>query len=60
MDTFGRLLVRLFLAAMLISLGVAAEKHNGWQTGIVLDPQQSHYFTANSPETQTNGGTWPS
>ncbi len=40
---------------MLIFVAVAAEKHRGWQTGIVLDPQQSQYFPTNSPETQTNG-----
>jgi len=48
----GRMLVCLFLAVMLIPLAGAAEKHHGWQTGKVLDPQQ--YFAANSPEPKAN------
>ena len=66
MDTFGRLLVRLFLAAMLIFVAVAAEKERDWQTGKVLDAQRSRYFagtvgnanTTGTVQTDGNNGTY--
>ena len=55
MDTFGRILVRLFLAAILVSLAVAAEKERDWQAGTVLDTQRSRYFAGTVGNANTTG-----
>jgi hypothetical protein len=55
MEGFCRVIVRLFLAAVLISAAVAAEKQRAWQTGKVLDSQRSRYFAGTVGNANTTG-----
>jgi hypothetical protein len=36
-------------------IAAAADKHHGWQTGMVLDPQHCSYFASDTPELKAKG-----
>jgi hypothetical protein len=38
-----------------VVIALAADKHHGWQTGMVLDPQHCSYFASETPELKANG-----
>jgi hypothetical protein len=55
MASYEKGLVRLGLAAMLISSAFAAEKQRDWQNGKVLDSERSRYFAGTVGNSDTTG-----